>query len=100
MAFSTNRKSIESRRAADPVAARAVAVGLLARRDFASGELRAIDPKFAAEQFILMMVEGPRRRALGLGAPLTIGSTESLTIDDSGDLTGRAWQRHPGGGRR
>ena len=40
MAFSTNRKSIESRRAADPVAARAVAVGLLARRDFASGELR------------------------------------------------------------
>jgi hypothetical protein len=37
----------------------------------AGGELRAIDPSFAAEQFILMVVSGPRRRALGLGAPLT-----------------------------
>jgi AcrR family transcriptional regulator len=37
----------------------------------ASGELRAIDARFAAEQFILMVVEGPRRRALGLGALLT-----------------------------
>jgi TetR/AcrR family transcriptional regulator, mexJK operon transcriptional repressor len=36
----------------------------------ASGELRAIDPGFAAEQFILMVVSGPRRRALGLGPPL------------------------------
>jgi TetR/AcrR family transcriptional repressor of mexJK operon len=36
----------------------------------AGGELRPIDPRFAAEQFILMMVTGPRRRALGLGAPL------------------------------
>jgi AcrR family transcriptional regulator len=38
----------------------------------ASGELRAIDPTFAAEQFILMVVSGPRRRALGLGAPLSL----------------------------
>jgi TetR/AcrR family transcriptional repressor of mexJK operon len=37
----------------------------------ASGEIGAIDPRFAAEEFILMVVEGPRRRALGLGAPLT-----------------------------
>jgi len=37
----------------------------------ASGELRPIDPGFAAEQFILMVVSGPRRRALGLGALLT-----------------------------
>jgi len=37
----------------------------------AGGELGAIDPQFAAEQFILMVVSGPRRRALGLGAPLT-----------------------------
>jgi len=37
----------------------------------AGGELQAIDPKFAAEQFILMVVSGPRRRSLGLGAPLT-----------------------------
>jgi TetR/AcrR family transcriptional repressor of mexJK operon len=36
----------------------------------AGGELRALDPRFAAEQFILMVVTAPRRRALGLGAPL------------------------------
>lgn len=36
----------------------------------ASGELRAIDPRFAAEQFILGVVTGPQRRALGLGIPL------------------------------
>lgn len=34
------------------------------------GVVGALDPRFAAEQFILMVVEGPRRRALGLGAPL------------------------------
>ena len=34
-----------------------------------SGELRAIDPRFAAEQFILAVVTGPQRRALGLGIP-------------------------------
>jgi hypothetical protein len=39
----------------------------------ASRELGAIDPRFAAEQFILMVVTGPRRRALGLGAPLNRG---------------------------
>jgi AcrR family transcriptional regulator len=36
----------------------------------AAGELRPVDPHFAAEQFILMAVTGPRRRALGLGTPL------------------------------
>jgi TetR/AcrR family transcriptional repressor of mexJK operon len=35
-----------------------------------SGELRAIDPRFAAEQFILSVITGPQRRALGLGIPL------------------------------
>lgn len=40
-------------------------------RCVANGEIRAIDPRFAAEQFILMVVTGPRRRALGLGAPLS-----------------------------
>jgi TetR/AcrR family transcriptional repressor of mexJK operon len=40
-------------------------------RCIANGEIRAIDPRFAAEQFILMVVTGPRRRALGLGAPLS-----------------------------
>jgi TetR/AcrR family transcriptional regulator, mexJK operon transcriptional repressor len=33
-----------------------------------SGEIRPIDARFAAEQFILMAVTGPQRRALGLGA--------------------------------
>ena len=36
-----------------------------------SGELRAIDPRFAAEHFILSVVTGPQRRALGLGVPLS-----------------------------
>jgi TetR/AcrR family transcriptional repressor of mexJK operon len=36
-----------------------------------SGELRAIDARFAAEQFILSVVTGPQRRALGLGVPLS-----------------------------
>lgn len=36
----------------------------------AGGELRALDPRFLAEQFILSVVTGPQRRALGLGMPL------------------------------
>jgi AcrR family transcriptional regulator len=36
----------------------------------ARGELRPFDARFAAEQFILMTVTGPRRRALGLGKRL------------------------------
>jgi AcrR family transcriptional regulator len=36
----------------------------------AHGDLRPIDSRFAAEQFILMTVTGPRRRALGLGKRL------------------------------
>jgi TetR/AcrR family transcriptional repressor of mexJK operon len=51
----------------------------------AGGDLRPIDPRFAAEQFILMVVTGPRRRALGLGAPL--GPIELCDwIDHSVDL--------------
>jgi AcrR family transcriptional regulator len=37
----------------------------------ASGELRPMDARFAAEQFILSVVTGPQRRALGFGAPLS-----------------------------
>lgn len=40
------------------------------RERIAAGELRPIDPRFAAEQFIMLVVTGPRRRALGLGTPL------------------------------
>jgi AcrR family transcriptional regulator len=36
-----------------------------------SGELRAIDARFAAEQFIFSVVTAPQRRALGLGVPFS-----------------------------
>lgn len=36
----------------------------------AAGEMRRLDTGLAAEQFINMVVTGPRRRALGLGRPL------------------------------
>jgi AcrR family transcriptional regulator len=35
------------------------------------GELARIEPRFAAEQFILMIVTGPQRRAMGLGPPMS-----------------------------
>ena len=37
----------------------------------ARGELRRIDTRFVAEQFILMVVTRPQRRALGLGSPMS-----------------------------
>ena len=39
-------------------------------RAIARGDLRPVDPAFAAEQFMHLVLSGPRRRALGLGAPL------------------------------
>lgn len=42
-------------------------------RRIAAGEMRRMDSRFAAEQFILMVVTGPQRRALGLGGPLCPG---------------------------
>ena len=54
----------------------------------AQGELRPIDSRFAAEQFIQMAVTGPRRRALGLGTRMDgaelrawIDSTVTLFLD-------------------
>lgn len=54
----------------------------------AAGEIGAIDPRFAAEQFIVMAITGPRRRALGLGAPFDpaelrrwVDGTVSLFLD-------------------
>jgi regulatory protein len=41
MPFSKRRRPLEAAQRSDPEAARAAAIGLLARRDFASGELRA-----------------------------------------------------------
>ena len=51
----------------------------------ANGEMRGVDPRFAAEQFILMVVTGPQRRALGLGAPLTAAALRGW-IDDTVEL--------------
>jgi TetR/AcrR family transcriptional repressor of mexJK operon len=45
------------------------------------GELRAIDPLFAAEQFILMVVTGPQRRALGLAIPLNAAELSAWARD-------------------
>jgi TetR/AcrR family transcriptional regulator, mexJK operon transcriptional repressor len=45
-------------------------------RRIAAGELRPVDARFAAEQFILMIVSGPRRRALGLGPPIARGELD------------------------
>lgn len=42
-----------------------------------AGERACTDPRFAAEQFILMVVTGPQRRALGLGPPLSPGELHS-----------------------
>jgi regulatory protein len=54
MAFRRTQRSTDSKRAADPDAVREAAIALLARRDFASGELReklrsrGYDPAIAA----------------------------------------------------
>lgn len=48
----------------------------------AAGEIAPIDPRFAAEQFIMMVITGPRRRALGLGAPFAEGDRRRW-IDDT-----------------
>lgn len=49
-------------------------------RHIASGELRQIDPHFAAEQFILMVLTGPQRRALGLGAPFGAAQLDEWVV--------------------
>jgi TetR/AcrR family transcriptional regulator, mexJK operon transcriptional repressor len=72
----------------------AAAVDRIARHldeRIARGEIRPIDSRFAAEQFILMTVTGPRRRALGLGKRLDgaelrawIDNTVALFLDGCG----------------
>lgn len=44
--------------------------GLL-EREAQAGRLAVADPRFAAEQFANLVVAGPRRRALGLGAAMS-----------------------------
>lgn len=45
------------------------------------GDIGAVDPDFAAEQFIMMVITGPRRRALGLGALLSPTELQRWTTD-------------------
>jgi TetR/AcrR family transcriptional regulator, mexJK operon transcriptional repressor len=45
-------------------------IAALLAREAAAGRLVAPDPAFAAEQFLNLVLTGPQRRALGLGAPL------------------------------
>ena len=47
----------------------------------AAGEIRPLDPRFAAEQFLLMVVTGPQRRALGLGAPMQSAELQGWAQD-------------------
>jgi len=52
----------------------ATGIDLIARlfeKYMADGDMRTMDARLAAEQFIMMVVTAPRRRALGLGAVLS-----------------------------
>ena len=66
MTFGRKRKSVTSGQAADPAAARSAAIGLLARRDFATGELRGrLERKgFAAAAAASAVAELVEERAL------------------------------------
>jgi len=46
-----------------------------------TGELRIADARFAAEEFVLMVVTGPQRRALGLAKPLTAAELSAWARD-------------------
>ena len=53
-----------------------VRIGQLLQHEAAAGRLRLDDVRFAAEQFMVMVIAGPRRRALGLGRPLDAAELE------------------------
>ena len=48
----------------------ATRIAALLAQEVAAGRLAPIDPAFAAEQFMHLVISGPRRRAMGLGPPL------------------------------
>jgi AcrR family transcriptional regulator len=63
--------------------AAAEAVGLIAGlldRESAGGFFRLDDTRFAAEQFLQMVVSAPRRRATGLGAPMTAAELDAWAV--------------------
>jgi AcrR family transcriptional regulator len=52
--------------------ARAIAgIGALLEKEAKAKGIKLEDPAFAAEQFIVMIISAPQRRALGLGKPFT-----------------------------
>ncbi len=55
----------------------AARIASLLKHEIAEGRLPAIDPAYAAEQFMHLVLSGPQRRALGLGPPL---APEELAI--------------------
>ncbi len=56
-------------------------IGGLLQREAASGRIAVSNPEFAAEQFLHILVAGPQRRALGLGAPMTAAELETWGRD-------------------
>jgi AcrR family transcriptional regulator len=54
--------------------------GLL-EREAKAGHVSLADAEFAAEQFLLMVVAGPQRRALGLGTPMTETALDAWARD-------------------
>jgi TetR/AcrR family transcriptional repressor of mexJK operon len=48
-----------------------VHISALIEREHAAGRVRIKDAKFAAEQFLQMVISLPQRRAMGLGTPMT-----------------------------
>lgn len=67
--------------AREGAAAEAVALiaGLL-EREAATGRLGLDDPRFAAQQFLQMVVGEPRRRALGLGEPMGAAELDAWAV--------------------
>ncbi len=53
----------------------------LLARETRAGTLAVADPRFAAEQFLQMVMSVPQRRALGLGAPMTRAERERWARD-------------------
>ncbi len=52
------------------------AIAALLGAEAKAGRISVADPAFAAEQFLHLVVAGPQRRALGLGAPLGAAEVE------------------------
>jgi TetR/AcrR family transcriptional regulator, mexJK operon transcriptional repressor len=52
-------------------------IAALLERESEAGRLRIADSRFAAEQFVNMVLSGPQKRALGFGRPLDAADIEA-----------------------